>query len=183
MQPITNVMGKQVALGPMCRNLLPVYQRWFNDFAALRNLDDAPRPRTLEGRSVWYEQQTTDEHGTWFTIYRRDDWQPVGTTAWGNINFHNRTAEYFIYIGEHGNRGKGYGTETTRLMLEYAFTALGLHNVMLTVAGWNVAGQRAYAKAGFQEFGRRRACSQMAGQQYDTVYMECLGTDFESPVV
>ncbi len=36
--------------------------------------------------------------------------------------------------------GRGYGTETTRLMLDYAFTALGLHNVMLTVFVFNAAG-------------------------------------------
>jgi diamine N-acetyltransferase len=181
--PIHNIVGKAVALGPLRRDLLPLYLEWFNDFAALRNLDDAPRPRTLEAREQWYEQRTTDERAAWFTIYATDGWQPLGTTAWGAIDYRNRTAEYFVYIGAHGNRGKGYGTEATRLMLDYAFTALGLHSVMLTVAGWNVAGLRAYEKAGFRVFGRRHACSLMAGRRWDTIYMECPSTAFESPVL
>lgn len=53
-------------------------------------------------------------------------------------------------------RGKGFGTETTSLMLDYAFTVLGLHSVGLAVAEFNAAGIRAYQKAEFQECGRWR---------------------------
>jgi RimJ/RimL family protein N-acetyltransferase len=173
MVPILNIIGERVALGPLDRSLLPTYLRWANDFVALRNLDDAPRPRTIEGR----------EHSAWFTIYACDGWEPVGVTALGEIDHRNRTATFFIFIGESTNRGKGYGTEATRLILDYAFTALGLHNVMLTVAGWNAAGQRAYQKAGFREFGRRHECALVVGQRWDTIYMEALASEFESPVL
>ena len=47
------------------------------------------------------------------------------------IDRRNRTATFVIFIGETKARGQGYGTETTRLVLDYAFTALGLHNVDL----------------------------------------------------
>jgi diamine N-acetyltransferase len=183
MQPIINITGERVALGPLRRDLLEKYLRWFNDFVALQNLDDAPRPRTIEGRERWYAERTADARAAWFTIYACDGWQPLGVTALGAIDYRNRTADFFIYIGERANRGKGYGTEVTRLVLDYAFTALGLHNVMLSVAGWNVAGQRAYLRAGFREFGRRHACSLMAGHAWDTVYMEALATGFESPTL
>ena len=48
-------------------------------------------------------------------------------------------------------------------MLDYAFTALGLHNVMLTIHEYNLAGRRAYEKAGFKEIGRRRQCRWLNG--------------------
>ena len=51
------------------------------------------------------------------------------------------------------------------------------------MAGWNIAGQRAYRRAGFKEFGRRRACAWMNGQWWDEVYMDCLASEFESPVL
>ena len=86
-------------------------------------------------------------------------------------------------IGEGAYRGRGYGTETTRLMLDYAFTALGLHNVFLTVNAYNYAGIRAYEKAGFREFGRRRQCKMRGGRRWDVVYMDCLATEFSSPVL
>ena len=68
-------------------------------------------------------------------------------------------------------------------MLDYAFTALGLHNVMLTVFEFNPAGIRAYEKAGFKPIGRRRECRVMGGGVYDEVYMDCLASEFESPVL
>jgi RimJ/RimL family protein N-acetyltransferase len=49
---------------------------------------------------------------------------------------------------------------------------------MLTVAEYNLAGQRAYHKAGFREFGRRRQCRWMGGHLWDDVYMDCLAPEF-----
>ena len=79
--------------------------------------------------------------------------------------------------------GRGYGTEATRLMLDYAFTVLGLYNVMLRVYAYNPAALSAYEKAGFREFGRRRQCRVFAGQRWDEIFMDCLASEFSSPVL
>ena len=174
-RPIVNVVGELVALGPHRRDLLPTYQRWVNDFDTLRTLgtlgDVAPGPTTLEQEAAWYEGPDANEAR--FTIYERATWRPIGTTRLGGIDHRNRTATFGIVIGEADARGKGYGTETARLMLDYAFTALGLHSVMLVVAEFNLAGRRAYENAGFRECGRL----------WDAVYMDCLATEFASPVL
>jgi RimJ/RimL family protein N-acetyltransferase len=167
--PIINITGDKVALGPLRRDLLPLYQRWINDFSTLRTLGLPPTVMTLEQETAWYDAQVTSERSASFTIYERATGRPIGNTG--------------IMIGEADCRGKGYGTETTRLMLDYAFTGLGLHNVMLTVFEYNLAGRHAYEKAGFREFGRRRQCRMMGGHLWDEVYMECLATEFTSPVL
>ena len=64
-----------------------------------------------------------------FTIYDRSDDAPVGTAGLFDISYAHSTAEFGIAIGE--RRGQGLGTEATRLVLEWAFRTLGLHNVML----------------------------------------------------
>ncbi|MYB77677.1 MAG: GNAT family N-acetyltransferase, partial [Chloroflexi bacterium] len=100
------------------------------------------------------------------------------------IDHRNRTAAFGIAIGEPDARGKGYGTETAQLMLDYAFTVQGLHNVMLHVHEYNLAGIRAYTKAGFKEFGRRRECHFMGGKYWDLIHMECLASEWgPSPVL
>ncbi len=68
-------------------------------------------------------------------------------------------------------------------MIDYAFTVLGLHNVLLTVFSFNERGIRAYRRAGFKEIGRRREARRLAGCAYDVVYMDCLASEFESPVL
>jgi diamine N-acetyltransferase len=180
--PVVNIVGEKVALGPMRRDLVPLYQRWMNDFSMLRTLFIPPKPLTREQEEAWYDRAMSDD-AIHFTIYERVSWRPIGNALWRDIDFRNRTAEYAIFLGEPADRGKGYGTEATRLMLDYAFTALGLHNCMLTTYAFNLAGYHAYQKAGFREIGRRTECHWFAGQLWDELYMECLATEFESPVL
>jgi RimJ/RimL family protein N-acetyltransferase len=68
------------------------------------------------------------------------------------------------------------------LLLDYAFSVLGLHNVMLDVAGYNERAIRAYRRAGFREIGRRRQSYRLGDRVYDQVFMDCLATEFESPL-
>ena len=101
----------------------------------------------------------------------------------GSINHQHGTAIWGILIGEKDCWNKGYGTETARLMLDYAFTALSLTNVLLTVYSYNTRGIRAYLRAGYKEIGRRRGARRFAGGVYDEVYMDCIASEFESPVL
>ena len=183
-RPILNIEGELVALGPIRRDLIPLYQRWLNDFGTLRTLGAIPPgPMTLEAETAWYEHASSGQGGPHFTIYERPTGRPIGTTGLRDIDDRHGTASFGILIGEPDARGRGRGTETTRLVLDYAFTALGLHNVMLTCFEFNLAGHRAYLKAGFREIGRRRQCRRMGGRLWDEVYMDCLATDFTSPVL
>ncbi|HVB65233.1 MAG TPA: GNAT family protein [Nitrolancea sp.] len=182
-RPILNIIGEQVALGPLRRDLMPLYQRWRNDFYVQRTFGDLPQPVTLEHREAWYERAAKSTDAYWFIIYEIASWRPIGRTDLFEIDWHYRTARFGIMVGEADCRGKGYGTETARLMLDYAFTALGLHNVMLDVSEYNLAGRRAYEKAGFREIGRRRQADQLQGRLWDLVLMDCIATEFESPVL
>lgn len=182
-QPVINILGETVALGPIDRTNLPLYQRWFNQFDMLRTLARPPAPLTLEAETAWFEAAALSASVMIFTIYERSSCRAIGDLHLRNIDFRNRTAEFGIAIGEADCRGKGYGTEATSLALDYAFTALGLHNVMLTVFSFNLHGIRAYEKAGFREIGRRRESMWMGGRLWDTIFMDCIATEFTSPVL
>jgi diamine N-acetyltransferase len=201
-EPIITMRAERVALGSLRRDLVPRAARWINDLGTVRNLGPIRGPITEEAELAWFERAIADGAAAHFTIYApvswatgepvydpstSDDdypgpaWLPIGTTALEGIDWRNRTAEFGIMIGEAGARGRGYGTETARLMLDYAFTALGLHSVMLRVHEFNAAGAAAYRRAGFREFGRRREAQWMGGRPWDTLYMECLASEFASP--
>jgi len=183
-QPILNLVGDKVALGPIRRELLPLYQRWINDFAVLHGLAvTGPRPMTAEGEAAWYDRLATSQTDVAFTIYERAALRPIGNVGLHQIDHFNRTAIFGIVIGEKDCWGKGYGTEATRLLLDYAFTALGLHNVILHVFAHNQRAIRTYQRAGFREIGRRREAHRRAGQAEDVVLMDCLATEFDSPVL
>jgi diamine N-acetyltransferase len=180
--PIINVSGTRLALGAVRHDLIDIYLRWINDVSVSRTLN-WPRQITRPVLVQSIESQEVDQSQEWFTIYEIGTWRPIGVAGLTDIDFRNRTAEFSIAIGEDDARGKGGGTEATRLMLDHAFTVLSLRNVMLKVYEYNLAGARAYAKAGFREFGRRRQAIEMNGRNWDVIYMECLRDEFESPVL
>jgi RimJ/RimL family protein N-acetyltransferase len=177
-RPVVTIFGERVALGPLRPELYSLHTRWVNDSEVGWNIFGLPQTRTLQQESEWLDLQLQDPHSLFYLIYAQDRWRPIGVTSLSEIDFRRGTASYRIMIGEAGDRGKGYGTEVTRLMLEHAFSVLGLHNIMLKVFGFNVAGQRAYLKAGFRVIGNRRECVPRDGKLWDEVFMECLATEF-----
>lgn len=182
---VINITGEFVALGPLRRDLAALYDRWINDFATQRSagFPQRPVPWTAEQTASWVDAATANDHAAWFTVYRIDTWQPIGFTGIRDISFYHRSAEFAITIGEAGERGRGFGTETTSLALDYAFTALGLNRVGLAVFEFNAGGVRAYEKAGFRHIGRARQSHMMGGRLWDVIYMDCLAAEFTSPVL
>lgn len=177
------ITGERVSLGPQRRDLVPLTHRWLNDFAVMAPLGAPLHPLSEEGAVQAYEGSEGAADQVWFTLYKRAPLRPIGITGLREIEPLQRSAEFVIFIGEQDCWGKGYGTETARLLLDYGFTDLGLHNIMLKVFGFNERGINAYRRAGFREIGHRRHAFRLAGESFDVIYMDCLATEFECPVL
>ena len=173
-----NTVGERVALGPLRRDLVPLYARWVNDFGTQRTLGADPLPRGLGMVTDHYERFTTRADLAQFTIYERASRRPIGITELQAIERENGTADFVIFIGEAELRGRGYGTEATRLMLDYAFATLGLRSVALRVYEYNLARLASYRRAGFRPIGRQRQCHWLGGRFWDAIHLECLAEEF-----
>jgi diamine N-acetyltransferase len=182
-RPIINIAGVKVALGPFHRGMLQLLNKWDNDFAVSILSGDPLRPVTKERTEARYERDSKEEHRSMieFIIYEQATLRPIGLTELRNINYRDSTADFGILIGEKDCWGKGFGTEATSLMLDYGFTILGLHNVMLGTYSYNERAIRAYERAGFRIIGRRREAHRWGNKLYDSVIMECLSTEFHNP--
>lgn len=182
--PIINIYGAQVGLGPTTRAQLPIMTRWDNDFAVTILSGDRLAPHYVEEYESDYDHFAKGEWRDWvgFSIYELATMRFIGVTDLRRMDAVGRGAEFGIEIGERDCWGKGYGTEATILMLDYSFNVRGLHNIMLTTYSYNERAIRAYTRAGFREFGRRRECVRLAGRVYDEVYMDCLATEFTTPL-
>jgi diamine N-acetyltransferase len=175
--PVINFSGEHVALGPLDHDYLDVYMKCNNDFQTTRTLS-LSKPTTRKQLSDFIDHLSEDADSVFFTIFEKSSGRPIGFTYLDRIDHRNRTATYAIVICEEECRGKGYGTETTLLMMNYAFAVLGIHNLSLTVYEFNKPAIRCYQKAGFVQFGRRRQCHFMGGKLWDEIWMECLSTEF-----
>jgi RimJ/RimL family protein N-acetyltransferase len=174
------VVGERVALGPLRRDLAATYGRWVNApdvREGLLNLG-IDTPETAE---AWVDEQVKKgverpPSAANFTIYDRSDDAPVGTIGLFDISYVHSSAELGIALGE--RRGQGLGTEAVRLVLEWAFRTLGLHNVILGALAWNEGGLRAYERAGFRRIGIRRGGATSRGERTDVVLMDAIPGDF-----
>ncbi|HYI26152.1 MAG TPA: GNAT family protein [Thermomicrobiales bacterium] len=182
--PILTVEGDLVTLGPISRDVVPIAARWMNDPGAQQRLGfQIPRPFTLQDEEKWFDTEVVGAEKVIFLVRERATGAPIGTTSLFDHRLKDRSCEFGILIGEKPARGRGLGTEATRLTLDYAFTVLEMHSVHLRTAGYNLMGQRAYARAGFREVGRYRETLWQFGHWWDMVFMDCLDSEFESPVL
>ena len=99
---------------------------------------------------------------------------PVGSVYVRDIDHAHKKAEYGIFIGDPGARGKGYGTAAARLMIQYCFEELGLLRLFLRVYADNFAAIRSYEKAGFEREAYLREDVYINGQYRDIVLMGIL---------
>jgi diamine N-acetyltransferase len=182
-KPVVNIVGERVALGPLEEVHVELLHQWHNDMGTMRTWDRPPEPETHGQMRERYHRMTSGTQWIPFIIYEIELWRPVGYTFLYDVDRNNKTSELVIMIGEPSSRGKGYGSEATRLILDFAFTSLSLSNVILRVDEFNLGAIRAYEKAGFKRIGVRRKSKMMNGTLWDTIYMDIIADEFESPVL
>jgi len=79
-EPIVNIQGERVALGPLYYGLLPLIERWDNDFRTVDLGGDDPGPRSAESITAVWEPLLRGERDDWlgFAIYTLPELRPVG---------------------------------------------------------------------------------------------------------
>lgn len=179
-QPIISVRGTKVALGPYL----------FEHHEAFLTYIQEPEVSIYGSNTFDVRSPTSDaeefkktvKDAALFTIFELENLSMIGQSSLRGIDHRNGIATFGISIGRKEFWGKGYGTETIKLVLDYGFRFLNLHNIKLRTASFNERGQGAYLKAGFKEIGRRRSAILLNGQRYDEVYMDCVANEFIVPV-
>ena len=179
-EPAMLVEGGRVALGPLRRELAPLYARWVNQLDARFNLLRLG-VATPESEAAWVEETTRagaeqEPTAVGFTLYDRRDLKPIGSAMLFRVSHAHGSAMLGLGLGE--RRGQGLGTEATRLILDWAFTVLGLEYVSLEALPSNTPAIRAYERAGFRRIGTRRSAVMSGGQRHDVVLMEAVKADF-----
>lgn len=183
-QPLINIVGVKVALGPFDRKLIPLFSRWDNDFEVSIFSGDPLVPKPKDVTEAEYDKYNKERHhdSVDFIIYDYALMKPIGMIGLRHIYPRSQSAEMGILIGEKDYWSKGFGTEAVRLILDYGFTVLGLHNIMLSTYGYNERSIQAYMHAGFRMVGLRREAHRWGTKRYDEVIMDCIATEFETPL-
>lgn len=142
--------GSTVYLRPLMKEDVPFLYQWMND-PSVRHLTGETRPSSLQDIEQSIEAKRPDR--VWFAIVRKEDDRIIGETGLLRMFPEWGTTDMSIIIPEEASRGRGYGTETMRLMLTYAFGYMNFNRVAIGVVGFNEKALRFYEKVGFVKEG------------------------------
>lgn len=171
------VVGKRIFLSPINPDDAEVYAKWINDLDVNIYLTSAPSVYSLSKEKEILERISKEGYN--FAIIDSEKEKVIGNCGLLNVDLVNRKAELGIFIGEKEYWGKGYGTETIELLLDFSFNLLNLNSVMLVVRAFNKRAIKCYEKCGFKLIGIRREAVIMGPQKYDEYYMDILATEFK----
>lgn len=121
-------------------------------------------PFTEEGHLKWIRDQVEPGHVVQFIICLSDG-REIGSVYFRDIDQKTGTAEYGIFIGEKDAIGCGYGTETARCALRYAFITLTLNRVFLRFLADNIGARKSYAHAGFRMMKKKETVRTPQGER------------------
>jgi RimJ/RimL family protein N-acetyltransferase len=130
------------------------YSTWMNDAEIRRYFSVYPTSDTRGKERL--ENLYKDTRHILFGVARKEDNRLIGLVGLKDINVLNQSAEFYVIIGDRNIHGKGFGTEATRLMLQYGYQELNLNRIQTQDMEENIGGWRADEKAGFKYEGTLR---------------------------
>ena len=175
MKYFPKIVGTRLYLSPMNIEDAPIYVKWLNDKTVSENIGCDINVMTLDSEKEWIRKNQNNYN---FAIILKDKDQLIGNCGFADIDLIHRNATLGIFIGDEDNRGKGYGKEAIKLLLEYGFNNLNLNNIMLNVYSFNKKAIKVYESLGFKTFGTRHKSHYFKGNFYDEIQMEILKEEY-----
>lgn len=111
-------------------------------------------------------------------IVEKETNKPVGQTAFFRIDYVSRAAIFYLAILDPACWSKGFGQETTQLMVDYAFKTLNLNRIQLHVCAENMPAIKIYQRVGFIKEGVLRHAMFRNGTYIDFWVMGILRSDW-----
>jgi RimJ/RimL family protein N-acetyltransferase len=151
------LVGEKVYLRPLEESDLgEEYLSWLNDDEVTRYMETGAFPVTPADLRRYLERFQNSTTDLIFAIVDRQSDQHMGNVTLNHINWIHRTADTGIMIGRKEFCGKGYAFEAWSLLIEYAFTRLGLRRIIAGAIAGNTASVKVLTKLGFKIEGTRR---------------------------
>lgn len=174
------LIGKKLYLrGIEEKDLEGRYFDWLNDYDVTKYMDSGYFPNTVEKLQEYVKNVGRSSNNVLLGIIDMETDKHIGNVRLGPINWVHRTSFLGIMIGEKDFWGKGYVTETLKLVADYAFRRLNLHKVSAGVNASNKASIKAFENAGFKIEGLRKDEVYADGKYHDAVVLALMSKDFQ----
>ena len=132
---------------------------------------------TRETHENWLEKKVFTGDVVQMIIMEKNNLRPVGSVYLRYTNEDKTEAEYGIFIGEDDYRGKGFGSESAKIIVNYGFHVMKLHRIFLRVLKSNAIAVSSYKKAGFEVEGIARDMVYLDGSYHDIIFMSMINEE------
>ncbi|MGW4872380.1 GNAT family N-acetyltransferase [Streptomyces chartreusis] len=165
--------GDRTVLRPFTEADAAVMAEIIEDPEVVRFTGEASEEFSLERLRSWYGSRSAQNDRLDLAVTDRATGELVGEVVLYEWDATAHSCTFRTLVGPRG-RGRGIGTEATRLIVGHGFEQLGLHRIQLEAYGHNPRALRVYEKVGFVVEGVRREADFRDGQWLDWVMMAVL---------
>ena len=163
----TFIRGEIIDLLPLNPDHVALYSKWENN-PKVRKYVRTEFPVTVEESKKYLESgETKTRSRIMFEIWYRKDQKPIGYCQIDDISWVDHRANLGLVIGERDYWGKGIGTETIKLLIEYGFNELNFHKIAAESFAPNIGSQRCFEKNGFKYEGKLKEDTYVDGEFID----------------
>jgi len=169
--------GERVVLRPFTADDATTMWEIIGDPEVVRYTFEPSTDLTPERLRAWYGSRSEQPDRLDLAVTDRASGELVGEVVLHDWDPQARSCTFRTLIGPRG-RGRGLGTEATRLIVGHGFEQLGLHRIQLEAYGHNHRALRVYEKVGFVVEGVRREAAFRDGAWVDEVLMALLDREW-----
>ncbi len=159
----------------MEREDLSLVQAWVNDHKFMGEFE----PILQETKASLEKQYDRLKDGQWFFIETKDG-AKIGYICHYLVKGRLTELGYALVPSE---RGKGYGTEVVKIIVDYLFLSRSIVRIQVQTDEENKASQRILEKSGFKKEGTIRKSFFFKGEYRDQVLYSILRTDWNEPKI
>ncbi|MFJ3923198.1 GNAT family N-acetyltransferase [Streptomyces sp. NPDC090022] len=170
--------GERVVLRPLTVDDVPALLPVFSDPEAAR-LTGGHTAFDTARLHAWYGSRQDQDDRLDLAVVDRATGRVAGEVVLNEWDPDNESCSFRILLVPDG-RGRGLGTEATRLIVGHGFETLGLHRISLEVYAFNPRARRVYEKVGFRAEGVMRDALLWEGERVDATLMSMLAPEWRA---
>lgn len=164
-------VGKNISLRELrTEDASESYYNWMNDPEMNQFLESRFYPNSMDKIKSFISSVNESSNSVFFAIIDNQSQEHIGNIKLGSINWIHRVGDIGLII-DRKKWGQGVATEAIELVVNYAFSDLGLHKVIAGAYSDNVGSIHAFEKNKFVIEGVRKAHAFYKGKYTDVVLL------------
>jgi [ribosomal protein S5]-alanine N-acetyltransferase len=149
----------------------PHYARWMNDPDIVRYTESRYTDHSIDDIRRYIATMRRNPDSLLLAMVTGNGQRHIGNIKIGAVDWHHRSGDIGLLIGETDCWGQGYASEAITALADYAFTTLCLEKLAAGVYAPNTGCVRAFERAGFVCEGVRRNQCRFECGRVDVVLM------------